>query len=407
MSTRSVQKWAAVIGLSATAFVQNTSEFMPVGLLTGISQSFAMSESQTGLMISIYAWSVCLLSVPLMVWASKIEPRKLVLGLISVFAVGQLLSAAAPNFALLIVARLIVACAHAIFWAVAPPLAVRAVGSTAHEADGSRAMSMVIMGSSLASIVGLPIGRMLGLTFGWRVSFLAICTMAIMCSVYLFAVFPKLVPTERVSAAELPSLFKNKLLLSIYIFTLAISAGYYTAYSYIEPFLEQIGNLSANQVTLTLTIFGIAGLMGSLSFANIYAKARLATLWFTTGLLALAQFLIGILAIQNLAAAHFWMVGLCILLWGSCGVAFNVAAQAEIISATSEKTSAVAVAAFSGIFNLGIGSGSALGSVVFATSATQVFNVAAALVALGTCFCYFVVVPRLKLEMGREVHLSS
>lgn len=406
MSTHTTSKWAAVIGLSATAFVQNTSEFMPVGLLTGISQSFAMSESQTGLMISIYAWSVCLLSVPLMVWASKLEPRKLVLGLISVFAIGQLLSAAAPSFALLIVARLLVACAHAIFWAVAPPLAVRAVGSTAHEADGSRAMSMVIMGSSLASIVGLPLGRMLGLAFGWRASFLAICTMAILCSIYLFQVFPKLSATERVSVAELPSLFKNKLLLFIYIFTLAISAGYYTAYSYIEPFLEQVGLMSPAQVTLTLTIFGVAGLIGSLSFAKIYAKARIATLWVTTALLALAQFAIGALAIQHLAANNFWLIAICILIWGSSGVAFNIAAQAEIISATTEKTSAVAVAAFSGIFNLGIGSGSAIGSAVFATAAAHVFSVAALLVAIGTCFCYLAVVPRVKAEIRREELVS-
>ena len=101
--------WMALIGLAFSAFVMNTSEFMPIGLLVDIAESFSMTEAEAGLIISLYAWAVALLSIPLMVLASRFNLKAVLLASIALFAAGQVASALAPSFSLLVGARLMVA----------------------------------------------------------------------------------------------------------------------------------------------------------------------------------------------------------------------------------------------------------------------------------------------------------
>ena len=89
----SLKQWLPLIGLTCCAFVFNTSEFMPIGLLTDIAASFSLTEAQAGIMISVYAWGVMLLSLPLMVFASRFEFKRMLLGVLAVFSLGQFLSA--------------------------------------------------------------------------------------------------------------------------------------------------------------------------------------------------------------------------------------------------------------------------------------------------------------------------
>ena len=92
----SLKQWLPLIGLACCAFVFNTSEFMPIGLLTDIAASFSLTEAQAGIMISVYAWGVMLLSLPLMVFASRFEFKRMLLGVLAVFSLGQFLSPCCP-----------------------------------------------------------------------------------------------------------------------------------------------------------------------------------------------------------------------------------------------------------------------------------------------------------------------
>lgn len=154
----SLKQWLPLIGLACCAFVFNTSEFMPIGLLTDIAASFSLTEAQAGIMISVYAWGVMLLSLPLMVFASRFEFKRMLLGVLAVFSLGQFLSAVAPTYPILVCARLVVACAHAVFWSVASIMASRL--STV--ATGRSPLAWIATGSSIAQIFGLPIGRAIG-----------------------------------------------------------------------------------------------------------------------------------------------------------------------------------------------------------------------------------------------------
>ena len=171
-----LREWLPLIGMTISAFLVNTSEFMPIGLLTDISKEFHMTEAQAGVMITAYSWTVTLLSLPLMLLVCRIQPKKLLLGTLSVFAVCQVLSVISSGFTFLVLSRIGVACAHSIFWAIASPVAVRVVAKE-HQ---SKALSAIITGTSIAMVIGMPLGRMIGLQIGWRMTFL--------CGTWLFGI---------------------------------------------------------------------------------------------------------------------------------------------------------------------------------------------------------------------------
>ena len=132
------------------------------------------------------------------------------------------------------------------------------------------ALSMIVTGSSIAMILGLPLGRVIGLSVGWRITFLSIGAVALVVFLYLFTLLPKVPSGGGMTAHDLPTMLKNKILIGIFITTAAFATGYYTAYSYIEPFLQQVGNMTENQITLTLMLFGGAGIIGSMLFSKYF-----------------------------------------------------------------------------------------------------------------------------------------
>lgn len=157
-----VRELLPLLALTLSAFLLNTSEFVPIGLLTDIAGAFGLSESGAGMMISLYAWAVAALSLPLMMVASRVSPKAIITAVLTLFCAGQVASALAPTFELLVMARLMVAASHAVFWSVASPFAVRVMAPE----HSSLAMSMIVTGTSVAMIFGLPLGRALGIALG-------------------------------------------------------------------------------------------------------------------------------------------------------------------------------------------------------------------------------------------------
>ena len=285
-------------------------------------------------------------------------------------------------------ARIVVACAHAIFWSIAPPMAVRVVS----EDHRHMALGMVVMGESVALIAGLPLGRVIGLALGWRMTFACVAIITVIIFIYLYFVLPIIPATKPFSVRRLPVLFKTKTLRSLYLFVGVMMTAYYMCYSYIEPYLLQSVGLEEQTVTVVIAFFGVAGILGSVLFSKIYARQRvkflcecllgLVTAFFV--LFVSQDFLIGVL-------------GACVVL-GMGSTAMNAALQSEVIRYSSLDDQAVATSIFSAIFNFGIGSGSALGGVV--TSCVSVGSIGAAAGALGLVaflYCVIVLIPRLRI----------
>ncbi len=375
MSTREL---LPLVALTLSAFLLNTSEFVPIGLLTDIAGAFSLSESGAGAMISIYAWAVALLSLPLMLAASRVPPRALIVSVLAVFCGGQVASALAPTFELLVASRLIVAAAHAVFWSVASPFAVR----VAAPERSALAMSMIVTGTSVAMIFGLPLGRALGLALGWRMTFVCVGAAAAAALAGLIAFFPRLEAGEPFTLDRLPELARNRALMGLYLATILFATGYYTGYSYIEPFLQQVAAMPDALITAALTVFGVAGLVGSGLFARFFDAHRRPFL--TATMLGMAAALLLLLPLAGVPAGPF---AVCII-WGVSATAYNVAAQAEVIRTTSQAATPVAMSVFSGLFNVGIGTGSIVGGLVCdAAGPAGVGLVGGAVATAGALYC--------------------
>lgn len=343
-----------LIGMTVSAFIFNTSEFMPIGLLTDIANSFSISEAKAGMLITVYSWIVMLLSLPLMLLVSKIEYKKLFMGTVALFGISQVLSVLSNSYGMLMASRIGVACAHAIFWSIASPIAVR-MASGEHQ---SLALSMVVTGTSVATIAGLPLGRLVGHYAGWRSAFLIVAVITFIVLLYMAFVFPKMESGEPFRVKQLPELFKNRSLVCVYIQTFLFVVGYYTSYSYIDPFLQKVVGMKSGTITITLFLFGAAGLLGSFLFSKFYDRYRHGFL--RTVMISLVLELVLLLPA---ASQPGFIMAVCAV-WGITVLVFNVSFQSETIRCTDEQSSSVAMSIFSGIFNFGIGAGSFIGGLV-------------------------------------------
>lgn len=377
---KSFTRWLPLIGLTFAVFVFNTSEFMPIGLLTDIATDLNISEARAGLLISVYAWVVAIMSLPLMIMVSKMELKRLLLSIIALFVVSHVASAFAEGYYTLMLSRIGVACAHAIFWSIAPPLAVRTVP------DGKRALglSTIATGSSVAMVVGLPLGRVVGLYVGWRMTFLSIAIISALIFIFIAVVFPKLQSRGKFAFKQLPALLHNRVLVGVFIMSVLFATAHYTGYSYIEPFLGKVASMSPDLVTLVLIVFGASGMLGSISFSKYYmANRRRFMLVMTLGP-ALC-----LLLLQVAAASLLSVVVVCIM-WGAMATAFNIAFQDNTIRFAPENATSIGMSIFSGIFNLGIGSGAYVGGLVVSHLSIDYIGYAGGIIGLIATF-YLVV----------------
>lgn len=349
-----VRRWRVVV-MAISAFIFNTTEFVPIALLTDIGASFAMPVESVGHMITVYAWLVAVLSLPGMLLTARFERKRLLMWLFALFIAGHVISVLASSFAMLLVGRATIALAHAVFWSITASLVVR----VAPRGWQTKALGLLSMGSALATVLGLPLGRLIGQWLGWRATFGTIGVAALIAMGLVAWLLPQ-VPSRNVgSVASLPQIARNVPLLVVYALTVLAVTAHFTAYSYVEPFVLQINHLSENFATVVLLLFGVAGLLASAVFGRVYDKRPTGFL-----LVSLLGLLVSLLVVAWIGASQVgWMV--LALVWGGCMTAIGLALQLQVLKLAPNATD-VAMSIFSGIYNIGIGGGALVGSLVIA-----------------------------------------
>lgn len=337
--------------MACAAFIFNTTEFVPVALLTDIGQSFDMQSSDVGLMMTVYAWTVMIMSLPAMLATGDMERKGLLLKLFVIFIIGHIISVIAWNYWILLIARMCIAVAHSLFWAITASLVMR----VAPKNKKTQAIGMLAIGTSLATILGLPLGRIVGQLVGWRITFAIIAALAVVVMVFIMRLLPNLPSKNAGSLSSLPILAKRPLLIGLYATTVLIVSAHFTAYTYIEPFMVQIGQMDPNLTTMILLVFGISGVTASVIFNRLYRLG--ATQFIIHAILLLAISLGFMLTSAGYTATMFALA----FIWGIGISCIGLALQMRVLQLAPDATD-VASAIYSGIFNAGIGAGALFGN---------------------------------------------
>jgi predicted MFS family arabinose efflux permease len=347
---------AALAALAASAFVYVTAETIPVGLLPQIARGLSVTEADVGLLLTSYAVVAGLATIPLTAITMRIPRHLLIAATVAVFAVSQLAAALAPTFAVLILARLICALAHGVFWSAIAPVAAR----LAPPGQAGKATALVFLGNSLAIVLGVPLGTAVGQWLGWRVAIGVLAAAGALCVLVLLAVLPSLpaLPQDLVARAgarlrAAVAIIRSGPVAAVCLVTAVLVIGHFAAYTYIAPLVRRDGGLEGVGLSLLLLGYGAAGLVGNFVMGR-YVDRRPGQLLIGS----ITVIVIALVALVPVLGTAPTVVAA--LLWGGAFTATPVCLQAAILRVAPHARDA-ASAVYVVAFQVGIGGGALVG----------------------------------------------
>ncbi|MER5351941.1 MFS transporter [Kitasatospora sp. NPDC002551] len=346
-------RWPPVLAVALATFTVVSSEMMPVGLLTPMSQSLGVTDGVTGLSLTITG----LLAAALAPFAPRIvgrrDRRAVLVAFMLLLALADALSALAPDFAVLAAARILLGVAMGIVWGLVASLGPRL-------AEGPRvalAMTLIFSGVSVASVLGVPLGTYLAALLDWRAAFWALAALGVLCAAVLAATLPPLPargPAHRRGPAHA---LRHRGVATAIAVTALVVLGHFAGYTYLRPVLEADAGLSSGAIAACLLGYGLAGVAGNFTLGPLSGRHPRTAVALALGGVALAALLL------PHATGGVVTVLLVLLLWGVAYGGVSVSTQTWVRTADPAAIEASA-ALWAGVFNASIALGSLAGGQV-------------------------------------------
>ncbi|TFD66812.1 MFS transporter [Cryobacterium ruanii] len=353
--------WVGLITLSAAVFLSVTSEMLPTGLLPEMSRSLGVGQSQIGLLVSWFAFTVVLTSAPVAIWTRRFPRHGLIIVVLIIFAVSNILTAIAPTYEFVVAARVLGGVAHGLFWSVVGAYA----GHLVPRAQIGRAVSITVAGGTLAFVFGVPLGTAGGHLLGWRLSFVVLAALMLVGAVLVWKFLP---PVARYSSGAPASAAGAKTrqprdatvpaVVLICIITGITMIGHYSFYTYIAPFLLEGLGVGLGLVAPLLFAYGVAGAVGLLLVGTVFGQRP--SLGLILGL-AVSALSVTLLALFTATLA---IAIVAFILWGMAFGMLPPLMQTRMLHAASPGIRDTAAAFYTTAFNAGIGGGALLGAVL-------------------------------------------
>ena len=343
------------------AFGIITTEFGVIGILPALAKEFSISIDTAGWLLSAFALTVALTGPFTTALTARINRKTILAMVLAVFVVSNILSAFAPSFTFMMIARILPAFLHPVFWAVAASVAAREAGPK----DAPKAVATVMAGLSIATVLGVPLTTYMADLFNWQASFY----LAAFINLIAFAGMILLVPSMPVSK-ERSSNVSDSILRSPFLWiklstTLVMLAGMFATYSYLAEFLSKITQMSGAEISIMLLVFGGAGIAGNWAMGIWLSR----NVMLTTRVFLLSLVLTHILAFQ--VGGYFVPMVIILSIWGFIHTGGFLAANIHLTAYVPQQSLELVNSLLPSFYNAGITVGSLMGGYVIAHYGTK------------------------------------
>jgi predicted MFS family arabinose efflux permease len=366
--------------LAAAAFIYVTAEILPVGALPAISRDLHVSLAVVGTLLTWYALVAALTTVPLVRWTAHWPRRRaLMLSLVCLTA-SQLISALAPNFAVLAAGRVLCAVTHGLLWSVIAPTATRLVPPS----HAGRATMSIYVGTSLALVIGSPLTAAMSLMWGWRLAAVCVTVSAAVVTVAARLLLPELVLTADQLKCVGPRArhHRNRGLIVVSLITMIGVTGHFVSYTYIVVIIREVVGVRGTNLAWVLAAYGAAGVLAvGLVARPLDSRPRGAVILCMTGLTA-AFILLTMLAFGGHRTATTLLVGTgAIVLWGAMATAVSPMLQSAAMRNGADDPDG-ASGLYVTAFQVGIMAGSLAGGLLYERSVALMLSASAGLMGV-------------------------
>lgn len=340
----------ALFALAIAAFGVGTSEFVIMGLLPDVAQNLGVSIPSAGMLVTGYALGVTV-GAPIVAMATaNIARKRLLMGLIALFIVGNALCAVAPNYTVLMFARIVTAFGHGAFFGIGSVVASSLVAPNKR----AQAVALMFTGLTLANVLGVPLGTALGQFAGWRAPFWVVSAIALVAAAAVALWVPSNIEMRRTSLAREFRVLRDPQVLMVLGGSALASASLFAVFTYITPILEEIAGLTPHAVTLALLTFGLGLTAGST------LGGRLADWRLMPSLLAFLGAIAVVLVVFTVTMHEPLSAVITLLVWGMVGFAIVPPLQLRVVDKADDAPN-LAATLNQGAFNLGNATGAWLG----------------------------------------------